>query len=136
MNSEQYGILSCNTNDLENDHSQTHYKTTTPTILHYAHDLATVVWEDVKRNIKWTAHYFLDNTSCYHVKKGQVSLLSDHMRCLTDLQKYEMEDWASIHGKCVRQVSVRQQITKFKAGTCPLEMYQRKLPDQGDYAYA
>ena len=42
-----------------------------------------------------------------------------------------MEDWASIHGKCVRQVCVQQQITKFKGDTCPLEIYQRKLPGQG-----
>ena len=98
-------------------------------MLHYAHDLATVVWEAVKRNSKWAAHYFFDNTTYYHVKEDQASLLSNLMRCLLDLQKYEMEDWASIHGKCGRQVGVRQQITKFKAGTFPLEMYQRKLPD-------
>ena len=35
---------------------------------------------------------------------------------------------------CVRQVSVRQQNTKYKAGSLPLEMYYHKLPDQGDYA--
>ena len=77
MNSEQFSILSCNTNDLENDHSQTHYKTMTPTMLHYAHDLATVVWEAVKRNSKWAAHYFFDNTTYYHVKEDQASLLSN-----------------------------------------------------------
>ena len=59
LDSNQFSILSCNTNDVENDHSQTHYKTTTPPMLHYAHDLATVVWEAVKRTSKWAAHYLI-----------------------------------------------------------------------------
>ena len=59
LNYDQFSILSCNTNDVENDHSQTYYKTTTPTMLHYAHDLATVVWEAVKRTSKWASHYLI-----------------------------------------------------------------------------
>ena len=33
-------------------------------------------------------------------------------------------NWAKTHGKCVRQRTVRQETTKYKAGTLPLNMYQ------------
>ena len=32
--------------------------------------------------------------------------------------------WPKDHGKCVRQRTVRQETTKFKAGTLPLNMYE------------
>ena len=35
-----------------------------------------------------------------------------------------MRNWANTHGKCVRQRIVRQETTKYKAGTLPLNMYQ------------
>ena len=35
-----------------------------------------------------------------------------------------MRNWANTHGKCVRQCTVRQETTKYKAGTLPLNMYQ------------
>ena len=35
-----------------------------------------------------------------------------------------MRNWANSHGKCVRQRTVRQETTKYKAGTLPLNMYQ------------
>ena len=36
--------------------------------------------------------------------------------------------WASEHGKAVRQLSVRQNNTKHAAGTLPLNMYRKELP--------
>ena len=44
-----------------------------------------------------------------------------------------MLDWCARHGKCMRQISVRQQNTKFKSGTLPLNMYAKPLGDDGDY---
>ena len=35
-----------------------------------------------------------------------------------------MRKLANTHGKCVRQRTVRQETTKYKAGTLPLNMYQ------------
>ena len=35
-----------------------------------------------------------------------------------------MRQWAKDHGKCVRQRTVRQETTKFKAETLPLNMYE------------
>ena len=39
-----------------------------------------------------------------------------------------MRQWASEHGKAVRQLSVRQSNTKHAAGTLPLNMYRKELP--------
>ena len=36
--------------------------------------------------------------------------------------------WASEHGKAVRQLSVRENNTKHAAGTLPLNMYRKELP--------
>ena len=39
-----------------------------------------------------------------------------------------MRQWASEHGKFVRQLSVCQSNTKHAAGTLPLNMYRKELP--------
>ena len=39
-----------------------------------------------------------------------------------------MRQWASEHGKSVRQLSVCQSNTKHAAGTPPLNMYRKELP--------
>ena len=45
---------------------------------------------------------------------------------LTKEQEQVMREWANDHGCCVRQRSVRQETTMFKAGTLPLNMYQKQ----------
>jgi hypothetical protein len=54
---------------------------------------------------------------------GQVLFTDVH---LSDEEKQRMREWAIDYGKCVRQKSVRQENTKFKAGTLPLYMYTRQ----------
>ena len=47
----------------------------------------------------------------------------------TNLAK--IREWASEQGQCVRrvrQLTVRQQTTKFSAGTLPMSAYGRNLP--------
>ena len=39
----------------------------------------------------------------------------------------KMRGWAREHGQCVWQLTVRQQTTKFSAGTLPLTAYSVKL---------
>ena len=39
-----------------------------------------------------------------------------------------MREWARNNGKSVRQRTVRQETTKYNAGTLPLDMYERKQP--------
>ena len=40
-----------------------------------------------------------------------------------------MRKWAQEHGKAIRQRTVRQYTTKHNAGTLPLNMYEKELPD-------
>ena len=51
-----------------------------------------------------------------------------HQRDIRDVTSSADQDlmrkWANTHGKCVRQRTVRQETTKYKAGTLPLNMYQ------------
>ena len=50
---------------------------------------------------------------------------------VSDMSKQDqdyMRQWASGHGKAVRQLSVRQNNTKHAAGTLPLNMYRKELP--------
>ena len=44
------------------------------------------------------------------------------MRQLNTRQKDQMTEWASDNDEAVRQRSVRQETTKFKAGTFPFYM--------------
>ena len=39
----------------------------------------------------------------------------------------KMREWATEHGQCVRQLTVRQQTTKFSAGALPLTTYSVEL---------
>ena len=39
----------------------------------------------------------------------------------------KMREWASEHGQCVRQLTVKQQTTKFSAGTLPMSAYGLNL---------
>ncbi|KAJ7375088.1 hypothetical protein OS493_001821 [Desmophyllum pertusum] len=50
-------------------------------------------------------------------------------RHLDSKQAQMMREWAVLHGKCVRQRTVREETTKFKAGTLPLNMYRPSLSD-------
>ena len=38
-----------------------------------------------------------------------------------------MRSWAAEHGKCVRQKTVRQTTTKYRAGILPLNRYEKDL---------
>ena len=42
-----------------------------------------------------------------------------------------MRQCAREHGKCVRQRTVHQETTKYKAGTLPLNMYERSIEPSG-----
>ena len=47
-----------------------------------------------------------------------------------------MREWARDNGKSVRQRTVRQGTTKYKAGTLPLNMYERTQPNGENYNLA
>ena len=43
---------------------------------------------------------------------------------MSDVHQDFMREWARDNGKCVCQRTVRQETTKYKSGTLPLNMYQ------------
>ena len=47
---------------------------------------------------------------------------------MSEQNKQYMREWARENGKCVRQRTIRQETTKYKAGTLPLNMYATKEP--------
>ncbi|KAJ7337297.1 hypothetical protein OS493_010156 [Desmophyllum pertusum] len=70
------------------------------------------------------------STSYYPVPSTQIHL-QDFPRMTQQKQPFMssadqdlMRNWANSPGKCLRQCTVRQEITKYKAGTLPLNMYQ------------
>ena len=51
------------------------------------------------------------------------------MRKLNNSEQVLMREWAANYGKAVRQRTVRQETTMFKAGTLPLNMYATSVPE-------
>lgn len=81
------------------------------------------VFESIKRVFTWTADYFTDEPSYYPVVEQATPLDAiPKMRQLNTRQKDQMTEWASDNDRAVRQRSVRQETTKFKAGTFPFYM--------------
>ncbi len=131
------------TMDLENFHALSHFKDQFPTISQYAKCLSNNVYESLKRTIPWSATYFTHPKSYYPVLEKSLSLYNipklGHLKPdnkLTPSQVIEMREWASMHGKAVKQRTVRQDNTKCRSGTIPLNMYQvSKIPtDKVEFA--
>ncbi len=129
-------LHTCLTVQVENLHALSHFKSQFPTMLLYARNLANTVNESIKRVVPWAAYYYTHEKSYYPVLKQSTPLermpKMDHLKPVSNLSNEEqnlMREWASTHGKAVRQRSVRQETTMFKAGTLPLNMYMSsKLP--------
>lgn len=124
-------LHSCLTVQVENLHAVGHFKTDLPTMLQYARNLANTVHESMKRVVPWAANYFTHPSSYYPVPDFDMKFDSipklEHLKphtVLSKRQQADMQTWAVEHGKCVRQKSVRQETTKFKMGTLPLNMYK------------
>ena len=47
---------------------------------------------------------------------------------MNDEDQEHMKEWARNNGKSVRQRTVQQETTKYKAGTLPLNMYEGNQP--------
>ena len=99
-------------------------------LLHYARDFGTTALESAKRMMQWSAFYFTHSTSYDPVPLTQINLqdfprmTQKNQPVMSSADQGLMRNWANTHGKCVRQRTVRQETTKYKAGTLPLNMYQ------------
>ena len=86
--------------------------------------------ESAKRMARWSAYYFTQPSSYHPVPSSQIDWKGlPRMEPLkSPLMSPEdnglMRKWARDPGKCFRQRTVRQETTKYKAGTLPLNMYQ------------
>jgi len=121
----------CLTTQVENLHAVGHFKDQCPTSLNYSRNLGNTVYESIKRITSWAAYYFTHPTSYYPIPDSSTPLKDiskllhlGKTRHLNSTQEQIMREWAVQHGKCVRQRTVRQETTKFKAGTSPLNMYR------------
>ena len=114
----------------ENLHAVTHLKHPTCLPLQYASDFGSHVLESAKRMARWSSYYFTHPSSYFPVPSSQIDWkdLSRMEPLKSPLMSPEgkelMRKWARDHGKCVKQRTVRQETTKYKAGTLPLNMYQ------------
>lgn len=115
---------------VENLHAVSHFKHPTCMQLHYARDFGTTGLESAKRMTQWSAVFFTHSTSYYPVPSTQIHLqdfprmTKQNLPVMSSADQDLMRKWANTHGKCVTQHTVRQETTKYKAGTLPLNMYQ------------
>ena len=116
---------------VENLHAMGHFKDQFSTSLQYARNLANTVYESIKRVVRWAAYYYAHEKSYYPVIP-QITPLNplprmSHLKPTRKLDNGEhvlMRQWAANYGKArVRQRTVRQETTMFKAGTLPLKCY-------------
>ena len=106
-----------------------HFKDQFPTCLQYARNLANTVYKSIKQVVRWAAYYFTHEKSYCPVipQMTPLNALSkmNHLKPIQKLNSCEKElirEWAEDYGKAVRQRTVRQETTMFKAGTLPLNM--------------
>ena len=96
-------------------------------------DLGTTALESAKRMTQLSSFYFTHSTSYYPVPSQQIHLqdiprmTQQNLLVMSSAHQDLMRNWANTHGKCVRQRTVRQETTKYKAGTLPLNMYQTAI---------
>ena len=124
-------LHSCLTVQVEKLHSKDQF----PTSLQYARNLANIVFESIKRVVRWAAYHYTNEQSYYPVIP-QVTPLNalprtshlKHTRKLNSGEQVLMREWAASHGKAVRQRTEREETAMFKAGTLPLKMYATSVP--------
>ena len=89
--------------------------------------------ESIESITNWATYYFTSThpISCYPVPETTIALMDisklPHLGKTSLLNSNEQQmirEWGVQHGKSVRQRTVRQETTKFKAGTLPLNMYR------------
>ena len=128
-------LESCMTGQVESLHSIHHHKHEAGAhVIDYARGFGNKVKEGLKRTTLWAAHYFTNKKSFYPVPSNSVRfwdilfLLPLPTVQMNGQDQECMREWARNNGKSVRQRTVRQEITKYKAGTLPLNMYESKKP--------
>ena len=90
--------------------------------------------ESLKRATKWSANFFTHANSYFPVPETKVAVRDIPkikrlpVRDMSNQDQDFIRQWASEHGKAVRQLSVGQNNTKHAEGTLPLNTYRKELP--------
>ena len=125
-------LLSCITLDVEHFHSTTHIKVTSCPCCSIVVHLETArrrVWRDCQRGVHSTlvilgaAWYPLPEGTIQFQEMPLMKSLPARKLSLDDCQK--LTEFASVHGRIVRQTSVRQETTMAEAGTSPPACYHQ-----------
>ena len=101
--------------------------------LHYARDFETTTLESAKRMTQWSSFYFTHPTLYYPAPSTQIHfqdfprMTQQNLPVMSSAHQDLMRNWANTHSKCIRQCTIRQETTKYKAGTLPLNMYQTAI---------
>ena len=116
---------------VENQHAVTHFKRDTFSLYEYTLIFGSSVEEAVKRVSKWAAAYYTHPASYYKLPSTSAVTLPKIsipkpavLQVLTRNEEALMRPWAKKHGKSARQRNVRQDNTKDRAGTLPLNLYE------------
>lgn len=118
---------------VESLHATTKIKHPAPSLLDYCRVFGKAMRESVKRITNWSAKYFTHQRSYYPVPEVAMDLCNIPklnpipVVSMDRADIVKMREWAREHGQCVRQRTVRQQTTKFSAGTLPLTAYSVEL---------
>lgn len=99
-------------------------------VLDYAWSFGNTVKEGRKQTTTWSTYYFTNKKSYYpnptnSSRFWNIPLLSPLPAvAMSDVHQDFMREWARNNGKTMWQKTVRQETTKYKSGTLPLNMYQ------------
>ena len=109
-------------------------KTVTPTVLDFCQRFPRCTNELLKRVTKIPFNYFTNPKASYYLQPTMKDVLIQFSElaklqkpgkgCLSPKQIAEFRQWASVHGKIVRQNPTRNFSTKDKPGTLLLNVYE------------
>ena len=114
--------------------------TVTPTVLDFCQRFPRCTNELLKRVTKNPFNYFTNPKASYYLQPSMKDILIQFSElaklpkpgkgCLAPKQIAELRQWASAHGKSVRQNTTRNFSTKDKPGTLPLNVYEASPPNE------
>ena len=82
------------------------------------------LWPAIIFNLCFVYFDHKSGSASTHQNQDFPRMTQQNLPVMSSADQDLMRNWANTHGKCVRQRTVRQETTKYKAGTLSLNMYQ------------
>ena len=124
-------LESCMTEQVESVPATYHHKQDAGAhVLDYARSFGNTDKKGLKQTTIWSTYYFTNKKSYYPIPTNSLRFWDIPLLpplpavSMSDVHQDFMREWARNNGKTVRQRTVRQETTKYKSGTLPLNMYQ------------